>query len=269
MSCSTNYPVALPLPNPTRCVRNSSSNISSDASEQSSSAKSLSNDSSPMETMQYNNDFCQRNEVPDKVRAHPTRCVRNEDREDPKLNLMYRMELKQYIQKMQRFIMTSRFNAATWRENCSYRSQYPKFGCIYCSPCPVSDRVPLDSIMFVLEMNNDENRIMGIGTVKNHPRVNGLFVYENANYNRYQFYGKHRIDRSDMVGDEEAVTCAFDILCFTGNSHQKRGQGLKVFPLEMLFRCMQVIDLVDFILNMFKRRMTDEKDGRIIYNVPR
>lgn len=157
--------------------------------------------------------------------------------------------------KCQKFIMTSRFNTNTWNENCSYRSQYPKFGCIYCSPCPVSSRVPLDSVMFVLEMNNDENRIMGIGTVKNHPRVNGLHVYEHANYNRYQFYGRHRIDRADMVGDEEAVMCAFDILCFTGNSHQKRGQGLKLFPMEMLFRCMRVIDLVEFISNMFKRRV--------------
>lgn len=169
--------------------------------------------------------------------------------------MRYKMEFKQYTKTIQRFIMTSRFNAATWQENRNYRTQNPKFGCIYCSPCPVSGRIPIDSVMFVLEMNNDENRIMGIGMVKNHPRVNGLIVYKNCNYNRYQFYGKHRIDRADMEGIEEAVMTAFDILCFTGNSHQKRGHGLKVFPLDMLFRCMRVIDLVEFITGMFKRRM--------------
>ena len=169
--------------------------------------------------------------------------------------LRYKMELKQYTKSIHRFIMTSRFNSATWYENKAYREKYPKFGCIYCSPCPVSGRVPMDAVMFVLEMNNDENRIMGIGTVKNHPRVNGLCVYANANYNRYQFYGKHRIDRTDMVGDEEAVMCAFDILCFMGNTHQKRGHGLKLFPLEMVYRCMRVIDLVEFITDMFRRRI--------------
>lgn len=172
--------------------------------------------------------------------------------------IRYKMEFKQYKQTIQRFIMTSRFNTTTWRENCDYRKKYPKFGCIYCSPCPVSGQIPINSIMFVLEMNNDDNRIMGIGMVKNHPHVNGLIVYNNSNYNRYQFYGKQRIDRLDMTPIEDAVMCAFDILCFTGNSHQKRGHGLKVFPLEMLFRCINVIDLVEFITKMFKNRMQKE-----------
>jgi len=63
-----------------------------------------------------------------------------------------------------------------------------------------------------------------------------------------------------MVGDEEAVMCEFDILCFTGNSHQKRGAGLRTFPLEMLFRCIRVIDLVDFITGMCKRRLENKKE---------
>lgn len=168
--------------------------------------------------------------------------------------LRYQIELDQYVRSLRRFIMTTRFNNATWQENCLYRSQYPKFGCIYCSPCPVSRIVPIDTVMFVLEMNNDTNRIMGIGLVKNHSRVNGLNVYMNSNYNRYQFYGKQRIDRTEMNSLEDAIMCVFDILCFTGNSHQKRGQGFKVFPLEMLFRCMRIMDLVEFITNMFRIR---------------
>lgn len=171
-----------------------------------------------------------------------------------KEKMRYQIELYQYIKGLKRFIVTTRFNTATWRENCQYRMQYPKFGCIYCSPCPVSRMIPIDSVMFVLEMNNDENRIMGIGLVKNHSRVNGLCVYENANYNRYQFYGKSRIDRTEMTDLEDAVMRAFDILCFTGNTHQKRGQGFKLFPLEMLFRCMRVMDLVEFLTNMFRIR---------------
>jgi len=90
--------------------------------------------------------------------------------------ISYKMRLSEYRKSIQRFIMTSRFNSATWNENRKYRTQYPKFGCIYCSPCPVSSTVPIDSVMFVIEMNKDENSIIGIGIVKNHPQTNGLFV---------------------------------------------------------------------------------------------
>lgn len=159
---------------------------------------------------------------------------------------------------MKYFIMTSRFNNKTWQENCHYRKMYPKFGCIYCSPCMVSSQVPVDSTMFILEMNNDTNRIMGIGMVRNHPKANALLVYENANYNRYQFYGKTRIDRTEMTPEEETIMKVFDILCFTGNKHQKRGQGLSLFPLTMIHRCMRILDLVEFVANMFRVRRENQ-----------
>ena len=151
-------------------------------------------------------------------------------------------------------LMTSRFSNATWNENQNFRNKHPRFGCIYCSPCPVSQRAPIDTTMFILEMNNDENRIMGIGMAKNHPQINPMQVYKHENYNRYQFYGKHRIDRTDMTETEEAIMRVFDILCFTGNKHQKRGHGLKIFPKEILRRCNRILDLVEFITEMFKYR---------------
>ena len=104
-------------------------------------------------------------------------------------------------------------------------------------------------------MNNDSNRIMGIGMVRNRAVVNRYIVYMEGNYNRFNFIGKNRIDRSEMTEKEEEVMKAFDILCFTGNKHMKRGQGLKSFPIEMLFNCSKKLDLVDFIREMFKRRI--------------
>jgi len=107
--------------------------------------------------------------------------------------------------------------------------------------------------MFILEMNNETNRIMGIGMVRNHPICNKYQVYSTDNYNRYVFAGKHRIDRSEMNEDEETIMKLFDILCFTGNRHMKRGQGLQSFPTDMLYRCSKELDLVQFIGAMFKR----------------
>jgi hypothetical protein len=101
---------------------------------------------------------------------------------------------------------------------------------------------------------------MGVGMVKNHPYMNAFAVYENGNYNRYQYVGKTRIDRADMTLDEETIMRVFDILCFTGNTHQKRGHGLKLFPLDMLYRCMKLRDLVGFLRQMFQAREGGHKN---------
>jgi hypothetical protein len=166
----------------------------------------------------------------------------------------FRQEMNQYIYGLPGFILTSRFNNHTWSENTKYREQYPKFGCIYCSPERISLRVQMNQLVFVLEMNNENNRIMGIGMVRNRPYNNTFSVYENQNYHRYQYVGKSRIDRTEMSEKEETIMKVFDILCFTGNKHQKRGHGLKTFSLDMLFRCSKVMDLVDFVYKMFIQR---------------
>lgn len=165
-------------------------------------------------------------------------------------------KIKEYVKQSRYFIMTSRFTESTWKENINFRANKTNFKCIYCSPEQVSARIPTDSVMFVLEMNNDKNKIMGIGMVKNHPRVQMYGVYENYNYNRYNFVGKHRIDREDMTEEEDEIMRVFDTLCFKGNKHMKRGQGLKMFSAEMLYKMLVRFDLVEYIKEMFKIRMS-------------
>lgn len=174
----------------------------------------------------------------------------------PTIKQIHRTNVNNYRIQMRHFIMTSRFNNSTMEENERFRSSQPKIGCIYCSPSPVSIRIPHESIMFVLEMNNDKNEITGIGMVMNKPRINKYSVYNNGNYNRYSFVGNYRIDRTDMSEDENLILRVFDILCFTGNRHMKRGQGLTMFPVDMLYKCHKKVDLIEFIRNMFKTRFS-------------
>ena len=176
------------------------------------------------------------------------------DVDEAKLRKVEKRSVLEYTQQLKQFIVTSRFNQQTWSENLTFRNNNTKFGCIYCAPIVVTSMVPIDVPIFVLEMNNDTNRIMGIGMVKNHPHMNKFPVYDNGNYNRYQYIGKTRIDRQEMTQEEETIMRVFDILCFTGNTHQKRGNGLKLFPLCMLYRCLRICDLVDFIRRMFVSR---------------
>ena len=171
-----------------------------------------------------------------------------------------RTYVNQYRQEMKNHVLTSRFNNSTWSENTSFRKRNGKHGCVYCAPITVNHQIPYDSVMFVLEMNNDTNKIMGIGMVRNHPVHNRYNVYQNNNFNRYVYAGKYRIDRSVMTEEEDIIIRAFDILCFTGNTHMKRGQGLTAFPVESLCRCAyNKMDLVDFITDMFKTRIINQE----------
>ena len=174
----------------------------------------------------------------------------------PTINQIHRANVNDYRNQMRHFIMTSRFNTSTLEENAAFRAVQPKIGCIYCSPSPVTIHIPNESIMFILEMNNDTNEIAGVGMVMNKPKINKYSVYENGNYNRYSFVGNCRIDRTEMTEDENMIMRVFDILCFTGNRHMKRGQGLTMFPVDMLYKCHKKLDLVDYIRNMFKRRFS-------------
>lgn len=168
---------------------------------------------------------------------------------------IHRKRVNEFKKQMRNHILTSRFNNYTWDENCKFRNKYNMNGCIYCTPAPIANSIPHETIMFVLEMNNDNNKIIGIGMVRNKPIINKYNVYGNGNYNRYIFIGKTRIDRSQMTYEEEIIMQVFDILCFTGNRHMKRGQGLKSFPVDMLFRCNARLNLVEFISKMFKNRI--------------
>jgi hypothetical protein len=61
----------------------------------------------------------------------------------------------------------------------------------------MTEKIPLNSLVFVVEMNNSTNKIEGIGLIRNmlHPEKK-LRVYQTGNYNRYTYYGNFRIDRS-------------------------------------------------------------------------
>jgi hypothetical protein len=163
--------------------------------------------------------------------------------------------VKQYRQESKQFLLTSRFTNDTWKQNEEFRKSKKKTGCVYCSPTPITNEIPHEAVLFILEMNNDTNEILGIGMAKNCPKIYKYSVYNNGNYNRYVFEGHNRIDRSEMTEQEETVMQIFDILCFQGNTHMKRGSGISSFPTIMLHRCRERFDLVDFIKTMFKQRL--------------
>ena len=174
-----------------------------------------------------------------------------------------RKKMKDFKLEQRHYLLTSRFNNETWSENQQYRMKHKNIGCIYCTPEQISQLIPIDSIIFILEMNNDTNKIIGIGMVRNNPICDKYYVYKEGNYNRYVYVGKNRISRDEMSVEEEEIMTVFDILCFKGNKHMKRGHGLKSFPIDILYRCSKRLNLVDFISEMFKKRLIQKTEKNI------
>jgi hypothetical protein len=109
----------------------------------------------------------------------------------------------------------TRFNNKTWQEyqqwmtthQESYEQIYQRpLKCIYGSPREISPKkIPLHAKILVIEMNNDENQIMGIGEIINQtaseaykPVAGGAppppfrKIFSDRNYTRYIYIGNTR-----------------------------------------------------------------------------
>ena len=173
---------------------------------------------------------------------------------DPNRDFLQKQYVSEHIEAKKFHLVTSRFTNETWCENRNFCENF-KNKTAYCSPIPISGKIPPDVLVGVLEMNNDTNRIIGIGFIPNkiYPKT---WIYENGNYNRNTYIGKRRIDRSDMTESEEKIMELLDSYCFKGNGHLKRGQGITSFPVKYLFDSYEKgIDILQEIKNMFNSRI--------------
>ena len=151
------------------------------------------------------------------------------------------------------FICTTRFNTETLQQNFAWRRRHQKLDeCVYGSPIPVKHAVRGSAWMIVLEMQNDANKIVGIGLVKNSPNLpivpivpivpipkcGGVAlkpsVYNCGNYNRFIYQGAYRIDllsnELELTREEQLVIKILELALFYGPHHSKRGKGICELP---------------------------------------
>ena len=126
-------------------------------------------------------------------------------------------------------IAVTRFNNKTWEENCNYREKNDMQGCCYGTPVLLQVDIPIGSLLYILEMNNDKNQIMGIGLIRNHNRADKRYcIYSDGNYNRYNYRSDYRIDRVEFKKTNNSLLELFELLVFKGYTHLKRGQGIQL-----------------------------------------
>jgi len=107
--------------------------------------------------------------------------------------------------------------------------------------------------MFILEMNNERNQVVGVGLVANRIATDSRHkIYTWGNYNRYVYKSEYRIDREQLTGREETIMKIFDIILFTGLGHLKRGHGITKVPKRVTE--VKGIDLEEEVRKMFTSR---------------
>jgi hypothetical protein len=127
-------------------------------------------------------------------------------------------------------VVTARFNNDTLAANYAYRDSH-KYKSLYCSPCELSPKIEHNSHVFVIEMNNSTNEVVGIGIIRNKPALNRYYkVHEHGNMNRYIYIGDYYMSRSLMIEYNSRLIYLLDECLFKGKSHSKRGDGLTLFP---------------------------------------
>ena len=140
-------------------------------------------------------------------------------------------DVKYYIAGIE--LMTTRFSDYGFRENREWREEKGMNGCIYGTPKTVSMHVDEGVPMFIIEMNNDRNRIEGIGFVINRQCEENYKrrIHSNYNLNRYTYEGSYRLDRRQIIDeDDKKVIWVLDMLLFKGARHSKRSIGITRMP---------------------------------------
>lgn len=161
-------------------------------------------------------------------------------------------------------LVSTRFNDLTWNENEEYRRKHKLNGCIYGSPHLMQSKILLNSLVFVVEMNNTKNRIEGIGLVKNKTHLDKYYkIYSCGNYNRYTYIGEYRLDRDELIRYNTNLVNILDHILFKEKTHLKRGSGFTTIPEKLLQHTIcDGICLKKEIKNLFTNyfHKTDKKE---------
>jgi hypothetical protein len=153
------------------------------------------------------------------------------------------------------YVVATRFNKDTWKQNCDYRDRFNMKGCIYGIPREPNEKKYGNFPLFVLEMNLSEQKIMGIGLVSNKIHLDKRYnIYQDGNYNRYIYKSDYRIDRDELVNDKEGKVFiyVFEKILFKISKRYKKGQGFTKLPSWMCNT--KAYDYNSVLVNLFKNK---------------
>jgi hypothetical protein len=127
------------------------------------------------------------------------------------------------------YLASTRFSDETWLENELYRSRMSTTdGCIYGSSHEII-KIPYDLTVFIIEMNNTQNQIEGIGMVLNRPLLKNYHrIHSDQNYNRFIYKGKFRLNRDKLYYLSPSLVETIEYILFREKNHMKRSMGVTI-----------------------------------------
>jgi hypothetical protein len=156
------------------------------------------------------------------------------------------------------YIAVTRFNEETFKEITTFNKEKNNDCWIYNSPVPLKSNYDKDDNFIVLEMSNNQNKIMGISIVPNIYECQKYNMYSDSNYNRYSYSSNYRIDCSMFTAEEmENVINHLENICFKGKRHLKRGHGIQVLSnknVNLYLREHDDVTLLTPLQHMFMKR---------------
>lgn len=134
-------------------------------------------------------------------------------------------------------IFTTRFNNISWKICFDYRIAN-KLSCVYAPASEISRKsAALNELLYVIEMNNDTNTIMGVGLIRNIPTETPCgAMYKNTElYSSTYYIGKNWVSRDELIElESENFILTLEKVLFFGSTHSKRGHGITAFPIKAL-----------------------------------
>ena len=137
-------------------------------------------------------------------------------------------------------ILTTRFSNYGIKENRVWRDEHGlNTSCVYGTPVMITHHVMDDAYAFVIEMNNDKNKVEGIGLIRNKVcEQRYRRIHSEPNLNRYSYEGEYRVDVSQIGHHEDdeddeyykKLIQTLEVLLFKGKRHSKRSIGISRIP---------------------------------------
>ena len=141
-------------------------------------------------------------------------------------------------------ICLTRFTDKTLSENTEWKIKNNISGCIYGTPVTIDSTIYPEEKLIIIEMNNSQNKIIGIGLIKNKLFNKRCNIYSDQNYNRYIYKSDYHITIDKLNIYQKQIIEVLEFLLFKGRSNYKRGHGIQQIPRYI--KNLKNIDIVKF-----------------------
>ena len=121
-------------------------------------------------------------------------------------------------------IGVAHFNNETLQQNNDWKIKKHWKGSIYGFQRSLPKKIPYESYLYIIEMNNEKNEIAGIGFIKNeyHSEWRTMIYNKCHDYNRYILKSSYHRNRKYLLANNPKMILFLEKILFTGCGHLKR-----------------------------------------------